>query len=151
MIDGVRIKKLKINCDERGRLFEILRSDEELFNKFGQAYVTTAYPGVVKAWHLHKYQTDNMCVITGQAKFVIYDARENSKTHGEINEFFSGDDDRYLIQIPAGVYHGFKNIGADDLYVLNLPTNTYKYDSPDELRVDPNSGTIPYDWSRKDG
>jgi dTDP-4-dehydrorhamnose 3,5-epimerase len=56
MIDGVKIKKLKVLSDERGRLMEMLRSDDEIFIKFGQAYMTTAYPGVVKGWHTIKYR-----------------------------------------------------------------------------------------------
>ena len=31
MIEGVKIKRLKPNCDERGFLMEILRSDDEIF------------------------------------------------------------------------------------------------------------------------
>jgi len=91
MIDGVKIKKLLVNCDERGYLFEILRNDDEIFGNFGQAYLTSAYPGVVKAWHMHEKQTDTMCVIAGRAKLVIYDAREDSGTYGEIDELFPGD------------------------------------------------------------
>ena len=40
-------------CDERGRLMEMLRCDDPIFKGFGQVYLTTAYPGVVKAWHYH--------------------------------------------------------------------------------------------------
>jgi dTDP-4-dehydrorhamnose 3,5-epimerase len=35
---------------------EILRRDDPIFQKFGQVYMTTNYPGVVKAWHYHKKQ-----------------------------------------------------------------------------------------------
>ncbi len=48
VIQGVKIKKLKVIPDERGRLMEMLRADDELFVKFGQVYLTAAYPGVVK-------------------------------------------------------------------------------------------------------
>ena len=41
-IQGVRIKKLKVDSDERGWLIEILRCDDEIFKKFGQVYLTTA-------------------------------------------------------------------------------------------------------------
>jgi len=58
MIEGVRLKELKPIPDERGRVMEILRADDELFEKFGQVYMTTAYPGVVKAWHYHKLQIE---------------------------------------------------------------------------------------------
>jgi len=88
MIDGVRVKKLKVIPDERGRLMEMLRADDDLFVKFGQVYMTTAYPGVVKGWHYHKKQIDNMVVIKGMMKVVLYDSRKDSKTRGEVNEFF---------------------------------------------------------------
>ena len=88
MIHGVVTKKLKVIPDERGRLTEILRSDDELFVKFGQVYTTTAYPGVVKGWHYHKKQTDYFAVVKGMIKLVLYDNRDNSPTNGEVNEFF---------------------------------------------------------------
>jgi dTDP-4-dehydrorhamnose 3,5-epimerase len=54
LIDGVRVKPLKLIPDERGVLAEVIRADDEIFRKFGQVYFTTAYPGVVKGWHYHK-------------------------------------------------------------------------------------------------
>ena len=39
MIDGVKTKKLRVIPDERGRLMEILRNDDELFLQFGQVYM----------------------------------------------------------------------------------------------------------------
>ena len=55
MMHGVKVKQLKVHPDERGRLMEILRSDDkEFFIQFGQIYMTTTFPGVVKAWHCHR-------------------------------------------------------------------------------------------------
>ena len=90
MIDGVIVKKLKVIPDERGRLMEIMRADDNFFQKFGQVYMTTAYPGVVKGWHYHKKQADNMAVVRGMMKIVLYDGRKDSATFGEINEIFAG-------------------------------------------------------------
>jgi dTDP-4-dehydrorhamnose 3,5-epimerase len=151
MIDGVRTKELKMIPDERGRLMEMLRSDDPLFIKFGQIYLTTAYPGVVKGWHYHKKQIDNFIVVRGMMKVVLYDNREGSRTFGEVNEFFMGDQRPLLLQIPAGVYHGFKGIGTEEALVINCPTEVYNYDEPDEYRVDPHDNDIPYDWSLQDG
>src|SRR3990172_6723534 len=80
MIEGVMVKQLKVIPDERGRLMEILRCDEEMFEKFGQVYLTTGYPGVVKAWHYHKGQTDHFCVVKGMMKVVLYDSRAGSRS-----------------------------------------------------------------------
>jgi dTDP-4-dehydrorhamnose 3,5-epimerase len=151
MIQGVVVKELKPIPDERGRLMEILRSDDESFEKFGQVYMTTAYPGVVKAWHYHKKQTDNMACISGMMKLVLYDSRNDSSTKGEIEEIFFGDHKPLLIRIPPFVYHGFKTISEREALVINVPTEVYVYDSPEEYRVDPHGGDVPYDWSRKDG
>lgn len=151
MIDGVMLKELSLIPDERGFLMEILRSDDKLYERFGQCYVTAAYSGVVKAWHYHTKQTDHFCVIRGMAKVVLYDGREDSPTHGEINEFFLGDQRQALVKIPPGVFHGYKNIGADLCVLLNIPTELYNYDEPDEFRADPHDGRIPYDWNRRDG
>ncbi len=151
MIDGVIIKRLKVIPDERGRLTEILRSDDDLYEKFGQVYITTAYPSVVKAWHYHKIQSDNMAVIQGMMKVVLYDGRKNSKTKGEINEFFCGIHNPILIHIPPLVYHGFKCISEYEATAVNIPTEKYDYKNPDEYRIDPYENDIPYDWRRKDG
>ena len=151
MIEGVRIKKLRVIPDERGSLMEILRNDDEIFEKFGQVYITTAYPGVVKGWHYHKVQSDNMCVVKGMMKIVLYDSRDNSPTKGEVNEFFAGVHNPILLHIPVFVYHGFKCIGENESIVVNVPTERYNYDSPDEYRIDPHSVEIPYDWELKEG
>ena len=151
MIDGVKTKKLKVIPDERGRLMEMLRSDDDLFIKFGQVYLTTAYPGVVKGWHYHRAQTDNMVVVKGMMKIVLYDARTASPTPGEVNEFFMGDYNPLLLHIPPYVYHGFKCISVEEALVINCPTDAYCYQAPDEYRVDPDDPSIPYNWFRKDG
>ncbi len=151
MIRDVKVKNLKVIPDERGRLMEMLRGDDEVFIKFGQLYMTTGYPGAVKAWHYHKKQVDNFVVVKGMMKVVLYDSREKSPTKGEINEFFMGEYNPILLQIPAYVYHGFKCISDAEAIVINCPTEVYNYREPDEYRIDPHSGEIPYDWARKDG
>ena len=84
-------------------------------------------------------------------KVVLYDARPDSSTKGEINEFFIGEHNPMLVVIPAGVYHGFKCVSEYEAIVINTPTNTYNRTTPDEYRLAPHDGSIPYDWNRKDG
>lgn len=149
MIQGVRVKSLRLIPDERGRLMEILRSDDDLFIRFGQLYMTTAYPGIVKGWHYHQKQIDNFAVVKGMIKLVLYDRREDSFTRGEVNEFFIGEHNPQLVQIPALVLHGFKCVGNQEAIVLNCPTELYNQHQPDEFRIDPSSPDVPYDWATK--
>lgn len=151
MIAGVKIKKLSPISDERGRVMEILRCDDEIFRKFGQVYITTAYPGVVKAWHYHKKQTDSFTVLHGMVKMVLYDARRKSSTRGEINEFFIGVHNPILLQIPPEVYHGFKCVSEYEAIMLNCPSEPYNRREPDEYRIPAHTKKISYNWARKDG
>lgn len=151
LIDGVKTKKLRVIPDDRGWLTEILRADEEdLFRGFGQVYVSATYPGVVKAWHYHKLQLDNFACVAGMVKLVLVDTRPGSPTEGVVNEFTVGSLNPLLVQVPKLVYHGWKCIGTEVALVVNVPTEPYRYDEPDEYRLEPH-GTLPYDWSRRDG
>jgi hypothetical protein len=90
LIEGVHLKPLVAHADERGYLMEMLRCDDPIFQKFGQAYVSLNYPGVIRAWHWHEKQTDYWVVVKGMVKAVLYDRRPDSPTHGMVNEFFLG-------------------------------------------------------------
>ncbi len=151
MIEGVKTKKLKLIPDERGYLMEMLRNDDDVFIKFGQSYITACYPGVVKGWHYHKKQTDSFVCVKGMAKVVLYDSREDSPTHKEINEFFIGEKNPLLVQIPPSVMHGFKAVTDETALIINCPTEVYNYDKPDEFRLPFNAEEIPYDWDPKMG
>jgi dTDP-4-dehydrorhamnose 3,5-epimerase len=151
MIEGVTVRKLRLLPDERGFLLEMLRSDWEEFDKFGQVYVTAVYPGVVKGWHYHKIQTDRFVCVAGMAKVVLYDGRDGSPTHGEVNEFFMGTQNPILLKIPPGVIHGFKGISPEVTLIVNIPSELYDYENPDEYRLPAHTDQIPYDWARKDG
>jgi len=151
MIVGVKTKKLITHADERGWLFEILRNDDELFSRFGQVYLTSIYPGIVKAWHCHADQTDNFTIVSGMGKLVLADLREDSSTRGQVNEFNIGDQNRMLIQIPPMVYHGIKCIGPTTALALNCPDKPFDHDNPDEIRLPYNTAEIQYDWGTRHG
>ena len=151
MIEGVKVKKLVWKKDERGRLAEILRSDDSLFNGFGQVYVTAVNPGFAKAWHMHKKQTDNMVCINGKVKLVIYDPRKKSKSFGHLQEFFLDSKEPVLVQIPPQVYHGFESMSNEEGAIINIPNKLYDYKNPDEFRLPFNTKQISYKWKAKKG
>lgn len=146
MIVGSSVRSLLVHTDDRGRLFEILRCDDPEFQRFGQVYLTTARPGIIKGWHLHRIQTDHFCLIDGRARFVLYDDRPGSLTLGQIDEILCEGTAPQLIVIPPLVYHGFMNVGDRDAICLNCPTEPYNRLHPDEYHLDPRNNHIPYDW-----
>jgi len=136
MIQGVKVKKLKIIPDDRGRLMEILRVSETQVQP-QQVYLTTAKKGVVKDkenFHMHKKQTDYFCCILGLIRLVLVDARSSSATKGEINEFNIGEGNFCLVTIPNNVLHAFKSLKAESI-VINCIDCEYDKKNPDEFRI----------------
>jgi len=136
-IGGVVIKKLIVRRDNRGFLMEILRGGDACKvdgAKFGQFYMSTVYPAVIKGRHLHKVQTDHLCVIRGKAAVHIEDAREGSPTFGKKEVVIMGEDDWKLIVIPPNVWHSTENVGTDVCYFINYVTHEYNHSQPDEYR-----------------
>jgi dTDP-4-dehydrorhamnose 3,5-epimerase len=155
MIDGVMVKRLRVIPDERGRLMECLRSDDELFIQFGQLYMTTTYPGVVKGWHLHDLQYDNVVCVKGMIKLALYDGRVGddgrpaAPTAGQLDELFLGEHNPLLVRIPPGVWHGWKCTSPDEAFIVNAPTEVYRYDEPDQRELPHDTPSIPYDWGAR--
>jgi dTDP-4-dehydrorhamnose 3,5-epimerase len=93
--------------------------------------------------------TVNNAVISGRAKLVLYDIREDSPTHGELQEIFLGEDNYVLVQIPPGIANGYKAYGDKMVILANAGTEAHR---PDEmLRMDPFTDEIPYDWALRHG
>ncbi len=147
MIDGVLVQPLKQIPDERGRIMHMLRSDDPYFEKFGEIYFSTVYPGVVKGWHLHKEMTLNYAVVHGTIKLVLYDDRPRSGTQGQLMELFMGEGNYVLVKIPPQVWNGFKGVGVTPAIVANCAT--IPHDPNEIIRMDPFDNAIPYDWELK--
>ncbi len=146
MIQGVEVKRLTRHADERGYLMEILRSDDEIFNKFGQCYVSMNYPNVIRAWHWHQKQDDYFVVVKGMIRVGLYDMREGSPTRGEVNEFYLGENNNLVLKIPVGVAHGYKTVGVEPSLLVNFPSEAYNREEPAEQRLPWNTDQIPFNW-----
>ena len=149
MIEGVRVEALRRIADERGSVMHMLRESDPWFTRFGEIYFSTVYPGVVKAWHLHKHMILNYAVPHGSIKLTLYDDREGSRTRGEVQEIFLGDQNYVLVQVPAQVWNGFKGLGVAPSVVAKCAS--IPHDPQEIVRLDPHRNDLPYDWSRKDG
>ena len=139
------IKKLLRHKDERGFFEEMIRVTDDFFKEgFAQLSHSFMFPGVIKAWHIHKTQIDWWYCIRGDLKVALCDLRKGSKTENIINEFQIGEhSDNMIIKIPPGVAHGCKAIGesAELLYVTSGV-----YDKDEEGRISHDDPKIGYDW-----
>ncbi len=147
MIEGVKLTPLKQIFDERGKVMHMLREDSPIFSRFGEIYFSCTYPGVVKAWHLHKEMTLNYAVIYGEIKFVLYDDRKNSQTFGMLQEFFISPENYMLVTVPPLIWNGFKSIGSGISIVANC--STLPHNTNEIIRKEPDDPSIPYKWQLK--
>tara|TARA_B110000503_G_C7150277_1_gene414872 strand:- start:901 stop:1359 length:459 start_codon:yes stop_codon:yes gene_type:complete len=144
-IKDVIVVKKNIIPDERGSIMHMLKTTDSEFIKFGEVYFSTAYPNVIKGWHLHTRQTQNYVVVEGMIKLVLLDKRKKSKTYGLLEEHYLGDLNYSLCQIPPGVANGYKVIGNKKAIICNCSDLIHE---PDEmLRYLPSDKSFSdYSW-----
>ena len=147
MIDGVVLTPLKQIFDERGKVMHMLDVNSSTFSSFGEIYFSCTYPGVVKAWHLHKEMTLNYAVIQGEIKIVLFDDRPTSPTRGQVEEIFVSPENYMLVTVPPKVWNGFKCVGLETAIVANCAT--IPHDPSEISRLDPTDSSIPYSWDLK--
>ena len=145
LIEGVIVKKLKTHFDERGFFREIIRETDDFFSAgFGQLSHSLVYPGVIKAWHAHKIQSQWTYAASGTLKVALYDLRKDSKTYQQTTEFLVGENAQQAVYFfPPGVAHGYKCVNGP-ANVVYLTSG--QYDLEDEVRISHDDPEIGYDW-----
>jgi len=126
MIKDVVVKKLNKYNDERGWLSEIWREDEDNFNP-AMGYVSITKPGVIRGPHEHKFQSDCFVFLgPGSFELSLWDRRADSSTNGEHVKIEVGENNPTMVIVPPGVVHGYKAIGKNPAFSVNLPDKLYK-------------------------
>jgi dTDP-4-dehydrorhamnose 3,5-epimerase len=144
LIVGVEIKQLMTHSDERGFFRELIRVSDGFFGEgsFGQLSHSLMHPGSGKGWHYHPHQTDWWYVI-GDLKVALYDLREDSATHRQLNEVFMGDHyGSTILKIPPMVAHGCRAL--DTTHMLYVTSSVY--DPAEEGRIPHDDPDIGYDF-----
>ena len=145
-IEGVVVHPLIRHPDDRGFFEEVIRVTDPFFKEgFGQLSHSKMYPGVVKAWHIHKTQIDWWYVSFGRLRVALHDLRDGSPTRGVTQELYLGEDvPPAVLKIPAGVAHGCRAIGDTPAHLFYVTSSTYNPE--EEGRIPYNDPTIGYDW-----
>jgi len=141
---GVDVIPLKLSQDSRGRLMRMLRVDDPHFRQFGEIYFSSAYPGIIKGWHLHTEKTVNLSVIHGLMKLVLYDPREDSPSKGSVEEHCIGPENYQLVVVPPGIWYSFQAVGTETAILANCATHVCPPEESRKKQIgDPE---IPYNW-----
>lgn len=148
LIDGVRVQPYDLWPDDRGYFLEVIRMRQGLAASFApettQVSAAVSYPGTIKAFHFHQYQTDLWVPMSGAFQVTLVDLRPESPTFSVKNTLYVGALRPWQILIPPGVGHGYKVVGETS-GVLVYVTNQI-YNPRDEGRIAYNDPSIQYDW-----
>lgn len=115
-IDGVEWVQLRRFNDDGGAMTELGRLDAGVHKDLPgfearQINYSVVEPLAVKAFHLHKRQTDVWYVPpSDKLLLVLSDVRAGSPTEGLTKRYVLGDGNSRLVRIPPGVAHGCKNL-----------------------------------------
>jgi dTDP-4-dehydrorhamnose 3,5-epimerase len=147
-IDGVQLVELKRLTDDGGSFTELGRLSGGVSAAFPgfevkQINYSEVDPGVVKAFHIHRRQTDVWFVPPGDKMLlVLLDVRAESKTRTVQRQLVLGDGGSRLVKIPPGVAHGVKNLAAVRGRIIYFVDAQF---SPDPNQGD--EGRLPWDFA----
>jgi dTDP-4-dehydrorhamnose 3,5-epimerase len=148
LIAGVLCARIDLWPDDRGYFLEVQRIGRGLAAHFPpettQISAAQNYPGIIKAFHFHRHQTDCWTPAAGLLQVVLADLRPESPTFGARNTLYVGTLRPWQILIPPGVAHGYKVIGSAPSMLI-YATDRF-YNPADEGRIPHNDPRLNYDW-----
>lgn len=112
---------LRERTDPRGRLAELLKGDT-----FGQIFVSTTAPGVIRGNHSHRAKFEKFFVLAGEGVIRVRDARS-----GTVREIHATGASWSCVDIPAGTIHNIENVGEDEMLVLFWASEPFDPSAPD--------------------
>ena len=119
IIKGVFLSNLKQIQNPKGDIYHAIKSSDESFKGFGEAYFSMVNTNEIKAWKKHSLMSCNLIVPYGEVKFVLYDSRETSESFGKFFEVIIGPKNYLRLSIPPEIIFGFKGLGDHNI-VLNV-------------------------------
>ena len=149
-IHGVEMKQITNVLTDDGTLTEIYRKDWQLDDlPVEQVFQKIMSPGGISAWHAHNKATDRLFCGYGRIKVVLYDARKQSPTEGQLSVHRLALERPALLVIPPGVWHGVQAVSDTPAIVINAVDVAYDYEDPDHWRLPSDSPQIPYQFARR--
>lgn len=143
VIAGVLLTKLVRVTVPGGDVLQAMKCSDQGYTGFGEAYFTMVERGAVKGWKRHRRMTLNLVVPVGTVRFVIYDDRLHSPTHGQFQQVELSRANYYRLTVPPMVWMGFEGMGEAESVVMNVADIAH---DPEEIERRA-LAEIEFDWS----
>ena len=137
----VDIKQLKVNVDDRGDLFEIVRTDMLPDGAdIKQVYAIENHQvGTIRAYHKHNKLIDYFCIVKGAAIFVFWKTLKTGSSTTTLYQRVVVDERApVMITVPANIWHGWMSLKQETM-LISVASACYDKDNPDEVRTTPDA------------
>lgn len=113
--------------DDRG--WSLMNQMQGVMSPAGQVNFSVQYPGVIKAWHRHRKQTDFWMCLRGHLKVGVHREKDGVSWALVIGEKRPG-----TVIIPPPLWHGAATVGPVEAGLLYYVTHAFDPQNPDEER-----------------
>lgn len=134
-MEGITLTPLKLIPGANGKVMHALKSHEEDFHGFGEAYFSTVDFGVAKGWKKHTKMISNLVVPVGEILFVFYDDRENSETLGQFFQVKLSLKNYCRLSVQPGIWMAFKGLGKDLNLLLNISSISHDPEECETMNI----------------
>ena len=141
-INDVLITPLKIISVPNGDVMHAMKSSDEGYKDFGEAYFSSINSGTIKAWKRHKKMTLNLIVPSGKVKFVLFDDRYKSQSYGNYSEVVLSKENFCRLTVPPLIWMGFLGLDNKTSIILNVASIEHSSEEIEKKELN----QIKYNW-----
>ena len=144
-INGVTTTPLSIIDTKGGDVFHAMKTSDQGYSGFGEAYFSTIEPKAIKGWKRHTQMVLNLVVPIGSVRFILYDDRENQDHINQFQEVILSIADGYArLTVPPMIWVGFQGLGQQASLVLNIANIEHSPEEIDRKELE----EIKFNWSK---
>ena len=145
MIEGMTLHPLRHISVPKGDVFHALKSTDDGFTGFGEAYFTQIEGGKAKGWKRHNRMTLNLVVVYGRVTFVVYDDREGSRTKGRFESVTLSPSDNYQrLTLAPGLWMAFYGADSETSMLMDIISEPHDDGEGDRKPLE----AIPYRFEK---
>ena len=137
-MDGVIVTSERIIHHPKGDILHAMKSSDNGFCGFGEAYFSKVVQGEVKGWKMHSKMTLNLLVPTGRIEIVVCDG----------SDFFSAvlsPENYHRLTIKPKLWVAFKGLAKINM-LLNLASHRHEPAESETVAFD----TFNFQWTDLD-
>ena len=142
-IEGVIFTPLKTISVTSGNILHGMKTFDEGYQGFGEAYFSSINHNAIKGWKRHFEMVLNIIVPVGKIRFVLFDDRKDSTSFEHYTEIIMSEDYYGRLTVPPMIWFGFQGIGKGRNLLLNIANIPHDMKEQENRALD----TISYNWN----